>query len=438
MTLGDIRRAAYTAAMDAADKDKLLVAEGLNAVAGIRIPFALEYLLNCNVLPLGVMIELLGEAGSNKTTLAYEFGRMIYSYEGWTEMFLTEGKISPDLISSIMGYVDECKAAGKEAPFMCFKSDSMEEWQRMTMERVGMALKLFSEGSTKHGSPKGAYQPIQYVVDSIMGQNLADTDSNVSSDGATGRRFAVEAGSLTTYLKAVQREIAKGPFLLTLINHAKPIPPATQYMKTTYNSPGGKQVRFQATYRILLHKRSKQIKVEDESTSSLLYKGYSVELELLKSSLGEDTNKITVPYYWRYLPCELTGRNRQRGTFGWNEALVGVLNQQIHSNSDLTGGAKAKALVKLDAVVHYRHSRGDAYTSKTFGATDASPLTARQLGAKIQSEPEMIEGLRDLFGIKRYHVWDNATNFFQLQNTLTAQLTAKNVNIPTATVKGKS
>lgn len=424
---------AYKALLSQANPNTLLVAESMNVVTGIKIPFALEYFFNCNILPLGVVIELSGESGSNKTTFAYEIGRMIRSLDGWTEMFLTEGKISPDLIGSIMGYAEEYISQGKHSPFLCHESTNMESWQSASLQRINQAMALFNKGSKSFDVIKGARCPIHYVVDSIMGQNLLETDTNVAEDGATGRRFATEAASLTTYLKTMQSLVSQGPFLLTLINHAKPSTTQVRrgpYDKQEYSSPGGKQVRFQSTYRIMLFKTKKMLEIEDETTRSLFRKGYTIRMELTKSSLGEDQTNLNVQYVWRYLPCPITGKVRQRGEFRWNAAIVGLLMKEIEKIDAV--GAKKLALEKLDSIVHFRFLSGDKYTSKTFDVGSANPISANDLGALIQNDPAIVEGLRDFFGIKRYNVWDQRESFFKLRTDLQSKVHASLSSIPNA------
>ncbi|GIW89725.1 MAG: hypothetical protein KatS3mg109_0157 [Pirellulaceae bacterium] len=420
-----IRRAAFAAALSSADKSRLLTAGSANQVAGLPIPFALELLLDCNVLPLGVVFELLAEPGVGKTTFGYELGRIIYEYGGWTEMFLTEGKISPILSSAIMGYEDECLREGKPLPFFSHQSMDMQDWQAQTIERVKFTLNLWQKGGTVNDVkiPKGAYQPVQYLVDSIMGQNLRATDEKVADEGAGGRGYAIEAGSLTTYLRTIQKYIAAGPFILTLINHLKPQPASQPFMPPELNSPGGKQVRFQATYRIGMKKGSQFAHVTDPgSAASLVTRGHVIHMFLLKNSLGSDSNRISVPYQWTFVKDEVTGETKQRSEFVWSAALVKYLLDEVHEGLPKqipnTQKAKAALVERLDSVVHFRQIKKGKFTSKTFGVTSEAPMTTRELGDAIQQSPEILEGLRDLFGVKRYTVWNPDENYFALKDRM--------------------
>lgn len=412
--LNAIRAATFQAALQSVDKKKLITAGNANLVAGIPIPLALELLFDCNVLPLGVVLELLAEPGSGKTTFGYEIGRIIYNYNGWTEMFLTEGKISPALGSAIMGYEDECLESGRGLPFLTQESFDMMDWQAQTINRVQTILKLFQKD--------GAYQAVQFLVDSIMGQNLRTTDDKIAVEGASGRGFAIEAGSLTTYLKTIQKYITAGPFILTLINHLKPRPADQPFMPPEYNSPGGKQVRFQSTFRVVMKKGSEFAFISDDEDTSPVIEGRVIHMMLLKNSLGSDSRKISVPYQWKFVKNKETGEVRQRSEFVWPVALVNYLLANVHEGlpSKVANTQKSKAALvsRLDEIVHFRQIKKGKFTSKTFGVTAESPLNARELGEMIQSTPEMVDGIRDFFGIKRYTVWNPDENYFVLKKRM--------------------
>lgn len=417
----EIANAAFARSVMSSDKgiyspDDIISIGDTSIVTGLRIPLALEFLFNTNVLPLGVVIELSGEPGSNKTTMSYELGRLFAGCGGWTEMLLTEGKISPELVSSLMGSNKEAASRGLHPPFLCRNSDSMQDWQ-MTLSRLVKSQLEMAKHGFKHGKvtyPKGAYHPIQYVVDSVMGQNVESTSDEALSAGSSGRGYAIEAGSLTTYLKSIQAELKQGPYLLTLINHAKPAMDQKKgpYSPTVYNSPGGKQLKFQSTFRLRLSKTAPYERVVAGADRGLFERGYTVHMKIEKSSLGEDIHQISVPYRWGY--CRnADGEMRQRGEFIWDAAIVGFLINHIESTK-FTATAKQTAQEKLDNIVHFRLVSGEKVTSKTFGATAESPMTQRELGAAIQQSPEIVEQLRDMFGVKRYVVWTPETDYMQV------------------------
>lgn len=399
-----------------ADKSTVLSPSTSNVVIGLRIPFAFEILLDCNVLPLGVVFELLGEPGSNKSTLAYEMVRWFYEAGGYGDVFITEGKNSPALASAIIGYPDELGGTA----FTCFSSDSMDQWQKGLLLRISELTKQFRNGNSSVGLPKN-YAPIPaiYVVDSIMGQMLQKSNDNISTDGASGFGYATEAGSLTKYMRVLQVAVASQPMLALLVNHMKV--DQIDAFRTSVRSPGGAQVKFQATYRVQLKKLAKTREVDLERNAAFI-RGYTLKMSVVKNSLGEDDREIIVPYRWWYDDVEAGENTRQRSRFNWDKAIVLALNDFVEQkHGRLPDFAKSSLQAKLDNVVHYRHVKGDLYSSKTYDIPANDPVTAEELGAKIQADEGVLQGLRQLYGLKCYERWDVDSNYYEVRRRLVKQ-----------------
>lgn len=433
---GNIQRSLVGLLSTSPDQTGLVGASTGDIVIGIRSPFAMEYLLDCSVLPLGVCLELAGLPGSNKSTLGYEIVRWIASRGGYSDVFLTEGKNSPALAYSLCGYEDEWDSV----PFLTHMSEDMCDWQRQVTNRIQEIRTLFRKGSPSHGLPKNtAPMPVGYVVDSIMGQMVTTSSDKISKEGSSGRGFALEAGSLTTWLRVVQSMIAAEPMIAVFINHEKH-DKVNEY-RIDKRTPGGNQVKFQMTFRLSISKKQAYQVVDPDRTAAYI-RGHNLVAQVRKNSLGDDGRSITIPYRWFHDdPPEGQPElgTRQRGLFDWNSAIPLLLLNELENNNK-TQEAKKAFRDKLDSIVHIRLISGDRWESKTFGATKTSSISTSELGERIQADENILNGLRNLFGIKRYTPWDCQSNFYAVRRELRkrrAQNAYKVMEKATKAVKGK-
>lgn len=420
ITMGQMRAAARAGSVAISDPKTVVLGSKDYVLCGLKIPFALEYLLDCSVWPLGTCVEISGESDSNKTTFLFELGRIFNGAGGWLDLILTESKYSPDLAFSLMGWPDELG----HSPLVMNKGNTMNEWQRLLNGRIGAikgwitkGAKIKSGEKDKNGEPKileifpGAFYPVLFGIDSLMGQVLESTDKKVESEGASGRGFAVEAGSLTVFLKTLSNNVSDWPFSVVYINHGK-VDKIDDY-REVYRTPGGNQAKFQATFRIRSKRIRKMVFAETADVAALYRRGYVLELSMYKSSLGEGYRKIRLPFLWSFRQFEET--SRQVSAFDWDASLVMIILAQ-HADEGFKDESKKILRDKLDAICHVRPVQSaDIPThavSKNFGE---EPMTLSELGKKIQESPQMIKGLRDAFGIKCYTAWDGATDFFKLR-----------------------
>ena len=319
-----------------------------------------------------------------------------------------------------MGWPDELG----HSPLVINKGHTMEEWQRLLNGRIGAVKGWITKGAKiktnekeKNGDPKileifpGAHYPVLFGIDSLMGQVLDSTGKKVETEGASGRGFAVEAGSLTVYLKTLSDNVSDWPMSVVYINHGK-VDKIDNYNEV-YRTPGGNQAKFQATYRIRSKRVRKMVFAEEENVAALYRRGYVIELNMYKSSLGEGYRKIRLPFLWSYR--KYNGVSRQVSVFDWDAALTMILLAQ-HADEGFKDEPKRILRAKLDKIVHVRPVQSAEIpthvTSNVFGG---EPMTLSEFGRKVQESPEMIAGLRDAFGIKCYTAWDGATDFFQLR-----------------------
>lgn len=422
-TPAEIRLAQMTARLQSIDPAAVVVAGTAAKLAGLPIPFAFEYLLDLNVLPMGVVLHVYGEKDNNKTTFFWEIARICQSFGGWPELFLTEGKYSPRLISAVIGYLEENPLLQR----VVHEHDNMQEWQASLLTTIKAQRSSFQKGDPSAGVAPGAYSPMCYGIDSLTGQLLKSTGDKMVEEGAAEREFAIEAGALTKFLKKLATEMQNMPAVVVAINHMKVTPAEQKWQPAKKRTIGGNQIKFQATYELELD-QGPQIQYLDTDRSHGLYvKGYDILITADKNSLGEKRRQILVPYRWHY-ETSSWGERIQRAYFDWDASLAFVLWSQTQHKSLKSDKQKGELIARMDEIIHFRTTSSAefhqnlGFYSKTLGISKDKPVTATEFGRRIQADPELVEKLRDAFGIKRYTVWDTEECYFKLSKRLQAQI----------------
>ena len=368
---------------------------------GLACPFVLEYLFDCGCLPLGVLMEVNGAQESCKTMFMYELGRMFADSDGWLEMALTEQKFSPTLARSIMGWERRHALAG---PYMC---EYMDDMQSILMERVNAADELAEKGIDGSG-PLGHSFPVLFGADSLMGANMKEKSDKIEKQGHAGRSFASEALSLTDYLKHLASKLSNKPYLGLLIRHRKETPGATAYEAPTVSKPGGKHVGYQVSYELILKGVSQKKQANVDGDGSLDIEHRWIRITNGKNSAGTNKNKAVVRVSWRKKVIQ--GVVRQFTKWHWEEALVGLLMDWQEAKLDAKG-TPAGRKQKMDEFFHIRKERGPVYWSSTLGMTKDDAVSQAKMGAMIQSNPDVIAALRQMFGIQQSYIWDREEDY---------------------------
>jgi len=435
-TPAEIRLAQMTARLQSIDPAAVVVAGTAAKLAGLPIPFAFEYLLDLNVLPMGVVLHIYGEKDNNKTTFFWEISRICQSFGGWPELFLTEGKYSPRLISAVIVYLEENPLLQR----FVHEHDNMQEWQAALLTTIKNQRLSFQKGDPSSGVSPGAYSPMCYGIDSLTGQLLKSTGDKMETEGAAEREFAIEAGALTKFLKKLATEMQNMPAVVVAINHMKVTPPEKMYQQAKKRTIGGNQIKFQATYELELDQGPQIQYLDTDSTHGLYVKGYDILITADKNSLGEKRRQILVPYRWHY-ETSRWGERIQRASFDWDASLAFVLWSQTQHKSLKSDKQKSALIGRMDQIIHFRTTssaefhQGTQFYSKTLGISKDRPVSATEFGRQIQADPELVEKLRDAFGIKRYTVWDTEECYFKLSKRLQAQIQKTASSTPKAMKK---
>ena len=386
-----------------------------STAVGLAIPFPLQYLLGCGILPLGILMEVNGEQQSCKTMFTYELGRFFAEAGGWLDFIVTEAKISEDLAHSVIGWSDERRAA-----FNSYMASDMAVWQRTLQTRIKDTIDMVKKGDKETGLEAGARYPVMFCVDSIMGANLPETNARIEENGFAGRAHPAEALSLTTYLKTVANLLTPYPFLAVFINHLKIDKDASNpYAEVTKRRPGGRQLRFQETFELNMYRQKTEITLDKGSKNGLEIHRRLIKMENAKNSIGTDGRTIQVYVSWQKRNIE--GRSYQFTKWDWNEATTRMLimfqEGKLIPKMKL---AESTLRARLDEFFHIRKTP-KGYFSDTLGIPSSAPVTAGQMGKLINESTDAMEKLRLAFGIPSHSLWTPGTDYTEQRRTILAK-----------------
>jgi hypothetical protein len=387
---------------------------------GLKIPFAMQFLLGSEVLRLGIAVELNGPPMSCKTMLMYEFGRIFTEADGWLDMIITEGKSSPGLVRSVVGWCAKARRGVKAV---------MVSTMNAMMTQLVFRLQIYKHMATKGGEgvkASGYKFPVLLGVDSLMGANASETSNKIATEGDVRRSFPVEALILTPFLKEVANRIASYPYVLMLINHRKEgeKDETKPYEKVKFTKPGGKQPRFQATYELVTHLVKGWQEIDRRADGGAEVEHRLIKISNGKNSAGTDGREVKVRVSWRNVIVEkkradgkIKKVSRQLTKWHWDEALAPMLSawkngKQRRSVSGVSPETVART-AKLDAILHLREVTGGRFWSKTLGISKDTPATAERIGRLIEANDDILDGLRALFGIEDGYVWDTSKDFLR-------------------------
>jgi len=363
--------------------------EASNLIVGIPCPsLAFEYLIAQDCMPLGLIFHQVGLPGSLKSATAYEYMRWFRAAGGGSHLLENETKFSPDLLQSIVGFADD------EVSVIVDRTSSLEEWQ--TRLQYWIETQKRNLIGTKEQPGPGRTIPLLFVVDAITSKASFETQEKVRDQGYASRGFAVEALSLTTFMKCLPQHIDGWPFTIVFVNHVKPS--RDDMGRETRNIPGGKQVCFQESFEIENQVVKSRISCADPENG---WEGVVVRMRCYKNSFGPTHRSIETRMLWwevadeRY-PDPADPRHwRQKTVWDWDWALVKLLvGLQGREKQRLESlGFHIKALKTSDVE--------NRAWSATLGQKEKDAMPWSELGRLIQQDAKICDMLRSALGIKR-------------------------------------
>lgn len=394
-------RAGIASLQDEFDNKLINTIETGGACIGIPLPsLAFEWLVDTTIWPLGRVIQCNGLQASMKSAFAFEMSRIFRKYAGITHYHETEGKFAEVLCRSIIGW-------GADTAFVRDPCESMNDWQSKLIASMKY-VKRAMDGNGRKQPGLGRIFPVLEVIDSLTAKNMDTSDERIEKAGFAQSSHPVEAGSITKFMKFVQKTLDHYPIALLLINHLKiqgdPGNPAQQIRHT----PGGKHVAFAETIELEFAKRAK-IELKDKE-------GLLINIRCRKNSLGTFDHRITVPVRWWYAMTQdaSAGKRevlRQRTVWDWHEATTMLLTD---------ANFRLRATVRDILDIQEVRSGGKRYASKRLRIRKDAAVTAHAFGKAICSNSEVLAELRAAMGIKCRPALDPSLGYAKQQATARA------------------
>lgn len=392
--------------------------EARNLLIGIPCPaLAFEFLIGLDAFPLGLIIHLVGKAGTFKSALLAEFGRWFDMAGGLLRLKENETKFNFDWYESIMGPV----ASGRMTLDRC---TSVEDWQRRLTHSLRQ-MRNFMKGTKEKPGP-GRTFPVLEGIDSIMGKTSEETQEKIlgkknkagehgeGGAGAAGRGFPLEALSITTYLKTMPHLLDDWPFSLVLVNHLKMKANADTGAEER-STAGGKQVNFQESFEIEMMKSHKaMVQCAD-------FQGVPLTLSCEKNSFGPTHNRIRTRVLWWHEEQE-DGGLKQKTVWDWDWSTVDLLFHLMY-------GEKSSPIFKkrlADANFHLQCPKTSPIEntawSKSLGMKKAEDAVSwNELGAMIRQDQKLMAKLRKALCIRTVPLLDG--DYLRMRNELTKHMT---------------
>lgn len=402
------------------DRSTVGLGEALAKVIGI--PFghlSLEYLFESNVIALERLMQIRGKEGTFKSALAFWFTRRFREYRGGTVLVETESKFSPDQAASIIGWealnalqveqTDDLDDAQRKLTYHINKMKSdMTGWKpKPKKSKMRKPAAPVDEGKKPKGI--GRKFPVLYLLDSLAGRVSEETTRKIDEVGAAERDYSNEALALTKYLKRLAGAMNGYPYFFIATNHLKL--DKNPNGSVVRRAPGGVQINFGQTYELEMTRvqekadihLSKNPKIGERYTTHL-------KIECRKNSLGTTYRNILVDVCWENRRDE-NDNIVQHTWFDWDAATMTLLMS-----------LPATTLEQVKEVFHFDQVAGKRYWSRTLKVPKDAPISASEMGARLQQHPEIIKELRKILGIKLRRVFNPDVDYGKQLAEATAEI----------------
>jgi len=340
-------------------------------------------------LPLSRVYQVVGPAGSYKSTFGAEICRWHRICGGGGFLKEAETKPASDLRNSVVNW--DVKAIRME------DADTIEEWQAKVMKGTQFLQKRLEQKDMP-----GRTIPFCMMVDSLTGKPSARTKKDIMETGHAKPHFAIEAQLISDWLKAYPGVIRDWPFTFVGINHLK-VHRDSLTGEVDYQMPGGQALRFHCAAIIELNRLGK---IKEFSN----YKAATISMRSIKNSYGADDARISVRFK-TWMQEDAEGVHRLHSRFEWWEASILYL-------ADGYGQTKTKAAQVLPAVkeVCDFHSKaggslGKLYWSKRLGVESSDAMPAHDLGVELERHPDVLAELYPVLGIQRRPFFQPGVDF---------------------------
>ena len=341
-----------------------VASEHEHTMYGVRIPYlALQYLLCVNAIMLERIFLFSGLKASGKSTLCYEFLRMLMEYGGGVGSVVeTENKTNAGVIRGVVGE----ELWGSTLQF--FRTTSVDKAQKQMQFGIDYYQKTCKDKSLPYG----------LLWDSLVGSKTEETIAQIAKDGSAKKSFSSEAASLAKYFGILPDKLVGWPMAIFFTRHAKEKsaekkgwqPPGAE---PEYSYLGGTAPDFHCTYHI-------QTKSLGVIRSPEVY-AKKVRLRTEKNNMGPDGRHIIVTIYYVW---DVEKGREKKIYVDWDEAAIELLTRK-----DIAAGP-------IGDLLHITRAETGLY--KCAELSD-EPMEADALMRKLEASPELFRKMQGHLGI---------------------------------------
>lgn len=368
--------------------------DGKKLLIGLPLPsLSMMYLFDSNVISLGKVIGLAGEPMSQKSSLGFEFQRLVTMFlnpvngqHGIAQHIEAEaGKYSPSLHESII-------TSELFKHVLYTQARSVDDAQDISTKMLALIQDSCKNEKGKM-DPQKCNVPIVFTVDSLTGSETEGNREKLQEDGSLGGNFPRMAKAWTEFFRTFPTFMIGWPVIFTFINHLKTEQAKMAGRPDKKYTPGGGGQRFMSSYMIYMQRigsEQKQTLYVDGDEVKQPHEIRKLELKMDKTSLGYDGRRITVDFIF------YRKDNQQYSYFDWDASTVHMLVWML--------GDKSKGVVKkeLSDVIDFSCSE-NRYTCKQLKLKGVS---ATEFGQAIHADSALMMDLFDFLQIQRYGVFN--------------------------------
>lgn len=331
----------------------------------------LQYLLCINGIPLGRVIEIVGESSSNKSSLIYFLARLFASANGFAAILETEGTTYSNKKEALVDYEDNVYSV---------LVTSIEDWQGEIFEVIKRYKKDFENLSEA--------PPLMLAIDSIIGTLDDRSQEKIFKDKCIKPTFSSQPRQISEFLKFVCSNIVGLNATLFLVNHEyKFNDPITGVLHRTI--PGGERQKYMSSIIIELSKLKGSIRYSNRVENV-------IKFLILKNRFGIEKMQVTIPWVYYY------GKNVNICFFDLAKADVLFLtNEMVGIPSDQLKLIHSK--VKQVINVKYAKSGrgGKLYYCDELNISKNDALPYFDFVKKLWENETIMNDLRDVLQIRK-------------------------------------
>lgn len=345
-------------------------------MAVVAIPvqsLAMQYMLGCEGIPFGRMVQIVGSEGSYKSTLMYELMRWYVTAGGLAILIETESKDSGDIRNAILNWDPD-----KMRNVATTSVTSTKEW----MAYITNVFKYYRTLMTENKQ----YIPLLVALDSVTATASEASLEKIGDEGFASGSFPTLARDLSEYFKVMPDNVNNFPYTFAWINHVKPGTDSSMYSRGKI--PGGKALAYYNSLTIHLGKK----KTAEAANGTVTH---TLEMTTWKNSFGREGRKFDVDVIWYHQEDDDVST---RCYFDWDGADIKFL-LKLQDGVDI--GAELRDKIKEIAQLKTcKVGVKPGVYSEALGITKEEPMTYPQAGKVLHDNPEVMAAIKKALYIK--------------------------------------